>query len=301
MHNQRAPSDTRVCAVVVSYFPDADFENRLKILLPQVDTLVIVDNTPEQSARPKLKSFTNDQDHLSMIEVKKNAGVAAALNLGLKHALEKGCTWLLTLDQDTHCYSDMVETLLEARNACHLKPAVVGGNYLDPRNSKLKIRDPVPEKWLEQKTVITSGCLVDPAIANQIGGFREDYFIDQVDHEFCLRMRAHGHAVIITSKVIMEHSVGETEGPWLPFLNTLPSHPAMRKYYITRNSLITIAQYWRTEPVWCLYRSCRLILGLALMAVMETDRARKIKAFFLGCADALRKDMGPCKWKELEQ
>lgn len=283
-----------VCAIVVAFFPDHEFEERLLTVLPQVESLVVVDNTPGSGCARRLKPLTDRESHLHVIENQTNLGVAAALNQGLSLALNQGSQWLLTLDQDTVCYPDIVETLLHTRANCELAPAVIGGNYLDPRNGKNKVAEDRTGTWLEQKTVITSGCLVDVAIAHHIGGFRDNFFIDQVDHEFCLRMRAQGRRVIISRKPVMMHSVGEPDGPRLPFLGALPSHPPLRKYYITRNSLVTVADYWQQEPEWCLRRSVRLLLGLALMALLEKNRLPKVRAFAAGVVDGLHRRMGPC-------
>ncbi len=127
-----------------------------------------------------------------------------------------------------------------------------------------------------------------------MGGFREDYFIDQVDHEFCLRARAHGHQVVISRKPVMAHSVGESGGVWMPWLGVLPNHPPVRKYYIARNTVVTVKAYWRREPQWCLRRLARLLLGLGGMAFLEKQGFAKVRAFAGGIADGLHGRMGPC-------
>lgn len=287
-------STDRTCAVVVTYFPDPGLTEHLQILLPQVDALVIVDNTPGGGCANRLETFASNET-VSIIEIGDNIGVAAALNTGLEQALKLDCPWLLTLDQDTQCYPDMMETLLHVYAASNLQPAVIGGNYLDPRNRKTKVPEYGRREWLEQTTVITSGCLVDAAIARDIGGFKEEYFIDQVDHEFCLRVRAHGYKVVITRRPVMTHSVGEANGPRLPFLGALPGHPPLRKYYITRNSLVTVANYWRTEPGWCLRRTARLLSGLISMTLLEKHGFAKLRAFKAGAIDAVHRQMGPCR------
>jgi rhamnosyltransferase len=114
-------------------------------------------------------------------------------------------------------------------------------------------------------------------VALAIGGFREDYFIDQVDHEFCLRARAHGHQVVISRKPVMAHSVGESGGVWMPWLGVLPNHPPVRKYYIARNTVVTVKGYWRREPQWCLRRLARLLLGLGGMFFLEKQGFAKVR------------------------
>ena len=291
-HVPPVPSAANICAVIVAYFPDEDFEARLKTILYQVGRLVIVDNTPEAiSLSPGMIDTWGERIHC--ITNHANRGVASALNQGIEHALLRGFCWVLTLDQDTQCYPDMVVMLCSVYEHCNPKPAVVGSNYLDPRNRKPKV--PVQGNGcLEQKTVITSGSLVNAKIALLIGGFLDDYFIDQVDHEFCLRLRARGYRVVISREPVMAHSVGRPGGVGVPLLGILPNHPPLRKYYIARNSVVTVAKYWRREPGWCLRRSVRLILGLLLMTTLEQQRFAKARAFAAGFMDGVRYRMGPC-------
>lgn len=288
------PSATNVCAVVVAYFPDAEFEARLQTILPQVARLVVVDNTPDAIA-PSADLKATWGDRLHYIANRDNRGVAAALNQGLEFALKQDLPWLLTLDQDTQCYPDMVEILGRAYEGCLPRPAVIGSNYFDPLNHRLKVQVGDETESLEQKTVITSGSLVDTRVARQVNGFREDYFIDQLDHEFCLRVRSHGYRVVISRRPAMAHSVGRPGGARLPFLGVLPNHPPVRKYYIARNTVVTVAQYWRREPVWCLRRLVRLFLGLGEMALLEEQRLSKVRAFAGGIVDGLHRRMGPCQ------
>lgn len=278
--------------MTVAYYPDEHFCERLQRLLPQVKILV-VDNTPAPGGRLAL-ALGGCGGRIHLIENHRNVGIAAALNQGLEYALQMGCKWLLTMDQDTRCHPDMVPSLLRALDACGANVAVVGSNYFDAHNHRPMFPASGDRECLEQKTVITSGSLVDGAVARALGGFREDYFIDQVDHEFCLRVRAHGYRVVVSRKPVMEHSVGKPGGVRLPFLGVLPSHPPLRKYYIARNTVVTVANYWRQEPEWCLRRLLRLLLGLGYMAVLEKDRVAKVRAFMAGITDGVVGRMGPC-------
>src|SRR4051812_37127020 len=90
-----------VCAIVVAYFPDEKFNERLQAVLPQVARVVVVDNTPPGSAAPKLADSLKDPAKVHLISNRANLGISAALNQGLHHALEAGFKWALTLDQDT--------------------------------------------------------------------------------------------------------------------------------------------------------------------------------------------------------
>ena len=289
-------SSVSLCAVFVTYFPDVAFVERLRQLVPQVTKVVIVDNTSAENSALDMKWLAQEFPKVAVVENRANKGIAAALNQALAFAASEGYKWILTLDQDTQCHPEMVPTLLRLSETCQHKPLVIGSNYFDPQANRTKVSSGHQDvDYFEQKTVITSGSLIDVRMARSIGGFREDFFIDQVDHEFCLRARSHGHVIVISRKPVMTHSVGRLGGVRLPFLGILPNHPPVRKYYIARNTVVTVSNYWRTEPVWCAKRLIRLLLGLLEMAVLETHRFQKIRAFVAGISDALSQRMGPCQ------
>lgn len=284
----------RVCGVVVAFFPDMEFRSRIEQVMQQVDALLVVDNTPSGGCRDLLASLTSRHEKLVVVESHRNVGVAAALNQGLAHAAKIGCDWLLTLDQDTQVYPIMVETLLRTYADCRASPAIVGSNYLDPRRGRPAFPSTGVGRCVEAKTVITSGSLILVTAAQAIGGFREDYFIDQVDHEFCLRIRAHGYRVAISQTPVMTHSVGEAGGVNVPFFGSLPNHSPTRKYYIARNSIVTIADYWSREPMWCLRRLIKLSLGFLLIIIAEKKQRRdKARAFVAGIQDGINRRLGP--------
>ena len=296
--NAPAASQTntaRTCAIVVTYLPDSGIALRLQTLAAQVDSMMVVDNTPGGRDAWPVPIPTVDSIPFAIVENRANLGIAAALNIGLNHEMALDCRWVLTMDQDTLSYPDMVDTLLLAAEACQSAPAVIGGNYFDVKKGRHEVPGSAPGQCQEKKTVITSGCLVDAPFAREIGGFREDFFIDQVDHEFCLRARAHGRRVAITVMPVMQHSVGGWNGPRVPLLGwELPEHSALRKYYITRNSIVIARTYWRKEPVWCLVRLTRLFAGVTSIVLFEPEKAKKIRAFATGLGDGLQGRMGKC-------
>lgn len=302
MRPATGPSANKVCAVVVIYYPDDEFVARLERVLPQVGKIVVVDNTPQGTGSMKNRAAMRGLPNTELIENQVNKGIAEALNQGLAFAAKNGFDWLVTLDQDTQCHPDMVRTLIKLSEVCQPRPLALGSNYFDPQTNRTKVSiGQSDDDFLEQKTVITSGCLIDVRLALSIGKFRADYFIDQVDHEFCLRARANGYPVIISRKPLMTHSVGRPGGVRLPFLGVLPNHPPVRKYYIARNTMVMVATYWLKEPAWCLRRLTRLFLGLIEMALLEEHRFSKVRAFAGGMFDGLSHRMGPCQRASLVQ
>ncbi len=146
---------------------------------------------------------------------------------------------------------------------------------------------------MKRRTVITSGTLMSLELFKNIGGFREDYFIDSIDHEYCLRARANGYPVVMSCKTLMSHSIGRPGprgGHFLAF-----DHPPVRKYYMARNTLVTLKTYFWREPAWAVRQLARLIVEFLSIVFVEGDKRNKGHAFFWGLVDAVRNKMGRCE------
>jgi len=285
-----------VCAVIVVFYPDISYEDSIESLLTQVEKLVIVDNSENGVVSKGLIKQRKQNANIIIIQNFSNMGIAKALNQAIDVARQFNCCWLLTLDQDTHYYKDIVEQLLSIYRVAEESIKVVGGNYYDTHNDLLYWEKDKSCQYKEVKTVITAGCLINVQTAIKIGCFREDFFIDQVDHEYCLRVRDHGYKVVLSNIPVMDHCVGEKGGVTFPMLGTFPNHSPLRKYYISRNSIVTIMNYWNKEPLWCITRFIKLMMGLFLILLFEKQKMLKTKAFITGFIDALRNRSGECQY-----
>ena len=78
-----------ICAVIVSYRPDAEIIENISAILEQVGEVVIVDNGSDAAGRDLLGKLSR-HPRLSFIYNEENRGVAAALNSGVKHAKAAG-------------------------------------------------------------------------------------------------------------------------------------------------------------------------------------------------------------------
>ncbi|MES2392876.1 MAG: glycosyltransferase, partial [Acidobacteriota bacterium] len=102
-----------VCAVIVTFHPDADVIANLQALRPQVSRVVVVDNgsTPEELAQLRQAALALD---VELIENGDNLGIAAALNRGIRRALELDYLWVLLFDQDSRVTEDFTQTMMGA-------------------------------------------------------------------------------------------------------------------------------------------------------------------------------------------
>jgi rhamnosyltransferase len=285
------PARDVVCAIVVTFNPDSDLCSRLERIARQLPRVVIVDNC---STAPCVVQLTKSADQLGihLILNSSNMGIARALNQGVRWAAEQGFGWVLALDQDTIIAPEMVESLGRVYRASTSPAAiaVIGSNFRRPGNATPfhNFTNLNGAFGREVKTVITSGSLMSLDVFHAIGGFRDDFFIDSVDLEYCLRARAHGFRVMMSSVPLMDHSIGRVSDHRLPWKNTGTSnHPPWRHYFMARNTMILAREYISKEPSWVLSSLWSRVKSILLVLFFERERLPKIRYFALGLIDGV--------------
>src|SRR5262249_43948355 len=147
--------------------------------------------------------------------------------------------------------------------------------------------------YWEMKAVITSGSLISLATFQSVGGFRDDFFIDYVDFEYCLRVRAHGYRVIRTVEPLMKHAIGNPVEHNICWRTTYTSnYPPLRQYFLIRNTLILTRDYILREPAWVLGTLWKRTKSLLLVILLEKDLASKMRFCALGFLDGIRNRTG---------
>jgi len=282
-----------VCALIVTYQPDEDLSERIdSLILPQVKEVIIVDNHSDKDAQRVLMGLGR-KVRIHLLQLSSNNGLAAALNKGMGLASQRGYRWVLTLDQDTEPHLLMLDTLTElvSQYTEDKKLAVIGSNWIEKNTGVLKFRDSKQNdnKWVKRKTVITAGSLMSVDVFNDIGPFREDFFIDGIDHEYCFRAWSKGFAVISTTKPLMKQPVGEGSVHSFLGLFTVPAtnHAPFRWYFITRNRIILVWLNLLKDPLWSLSKFIRLLGLFGIVILFENQKFAKCKFILLGICDAL--------------
>ncbi|MFT3813719.1 MAG: glycosyltransferase family 2 protein [Acidovorax sp.] len=244
-----AEAGAQVFAVVVSYRSDPQrLVQQFDRLLQQVTAIVWVDNASPASLQQLLPRWAAQPVHA--IWLPENQGIAAAQNRGMERALALGATHVLLMDDDSLPDRGMVPRLLAALDA-HPQAAAAGAHHADPRRqaertpfSKIvdgRLRwlpcDDPRQVW-EVDHVIASGCLIPSQVLQAIGAMREDFFIDWVDIEWCLRARDHGYRIYGVCGALLEHTLG---GKVVRVLGReIPWHAPWRHYYQARNFVLML-------------------------------------------------------------
>ncbi|CDH45675.1 putative WbbU [Candidatus Contendobacter odensis Run_B_J11] len=265
-----------VYAVVVTYYPQADtFLPLMNELVQQTDMVIIVDNTDASDDRffEVLYKKNSYIEHINIIRLGKNFGIAAALNVGIEAAKIAGCTHVLLSDQDSLPDSKMVFNLLRAElevSKTGVKVGAVGPTYTDlhtkitypfqaqlPRHFFYGHQAPTPANpHVEALTLITSGTLIPIEVFQDVSLMREDFFIDQVDIEWCHRARSRGYHLFGTGYATMYQRMGESHlRVWYLRWRNESAYSPLRIYYRLRNyvalcRLEYIDWRWKLRSSW---------------------------------------------------
>jgi len=266
---------SKIAAVVILYNPESSIEKNISSYLNQVDKLYVVDNSEKlnNSLIEKIKTL----DKVEYIPNKTNIGIAAALNIGANKAIEEGFNYLLTMDQDSEALPAMVSTLLECFSQ-DFKIALVSP-LLQHSSGRNIIKE--TEKSCEQVfTAWTSGNLLDLNIFKETGGFKEELFIDYVDHEFCLRLNKMGFKIYICNKTFLKHNLGKIKEINLIFRKVYTTnHSAIRLYYRVRNRFYVKHIYKKIIPAF--FKQDNKDFWKSAIKIMLFEKSRMKKIIFM--------------------
>lgn len=233
----------KIFTVIVCFKPNITNLSLLcQTLLNNNSAVIIIDNTEECYI-----NINSDFAQCSLFHLGENTGIAHAQNIGIKHAIKCGANVIVFFDQDSKIDSNFLPSLLP--NLVPGEPKIVapviydnitGIEFPSFRLNKLKL----PVKIYKEERdmpydvdfVISSGSAVTTAAFNKAGLMDEDFFIDYVDIEWCIRCRNKNIPIQIVPGAIMIHSIGEKIiNFW--FLSSF-IHSPIRCYYQIRNSFI---------------------------------------------------------------
>jgi rhamnosyltransferase len=284
----------RVCAVCVTYHPDSSLAERLARIQRQVSHLVIVDNGSSAAALGMLSKIAKG-DHVTVIPCNENLGIARAQNVGVEYAIKNEYDFALLLDQDTCVNEDLVSVLTRIHHfhADKDRLAVVGAGYVGSQPAPTRV-DESELACEEVDAVIASGSLLPLEAFKHIGPFREEFFIDYVDNEYCARARKKGYLVVRAQRTLMDHVIGDpSPHRFLWMTKYTRNHSADRLYYQARNDTVMLRESGKYRAgSWCLksfgraFRRCKRVL------LFEHDKAAKVFGVLQGWCDGVRGRLG---------
>lgn len=287
-----------ICAVVVTYHPDDTVDQNVRAIARQCDSVFIVDNGSPSDTLEPIRRLAKAVANISLIINEENLGIAEALNIGIRHARAAASPqWIVTFDQDSTPTDGMIEVMLSAAKieSDRSLVAIIAPSHIDRSSgARLESGSLNSHQGLREVTsTLTSGNLVNVEALDRVGLFDTSFFIDYVDHEFCLRCRSHGYSIVEVESAKLLHSLGEFRSSKVLGMTINASHHnPLRRYYITRNRLIVWKKYLSSETRWVMRDVVSAIKETIKIIFVESDRRQKLKSIGEGIRDACRGRLG---------
>jgi rhamnosyltransferase len=169
-----------LAGVLIAYYPDTRVEENIFSYLETLNFLLIVDNSPTESAT--LKSLQKTGKVCYQWDG-TNYGIAEALNRGAMKGVQLGFKWLLTMDQDSRFTTGALQLMVAFANTqCKVGIISPMHNLTGGKKGNSTSRSEVI------KVAMTSGNLLNLEAYQACGPFMNKLFIDYVDYEYCLRL-----------------------------------------------------------------------------------------------------------------
>lgn len=269
-----------IASVTVAYNGEGDLPRHLKGLLNQTVPLTEIIVVNNASTDGTLRLLSKEYPEVTVLDLGSNSGVGGGYAAGLAYAVnQKKYDWVWLFDQDSvptpECLERLLATLNTEEGPDHttaiLAPTCLHRSTMRDypgllwRNGWRKV--PAEQSVTFVDAVISSGSLIRSEAIKRAGPPREDFFIDYIDLEHCLRLRSSGYRIAVVRDAILHHSLGAPRIVRLGSLSRVwADHVPWREYYKARNEVFTIwTHYPNFASKWSVVRRLiRHALGILL-------------------------------------
>jgi rhamnosyltransferase len=300
-----AASEKLAC-VTVSWRPDSTILAAQIAALPIDSLKIVVDNGSPAACVDMLAAIEKTVPNFHLLRNAENRGLAAALNQGVQAARESSseAEFVLLLDQDSEPLPGSIETLLDAFRKLEESGTSVGavGPLLRDAASELTHGFHQCTRWRWKRIYPTekddapvpcanlngSGTLMRIDQYLELGGLREDFFVDHIDTEWSFRLLAHGKTLWGIPRAVFLHRMGQASiRYWLFGWRIWPSRSPARHYYLFRNAIWLIRSD-EALKVWKAWAVLKLLLTFCVHAALDPARGEQIRNMARGVRDGLR-------------
>jgi hypothetical protein len=302
---EKAPPAPAWHAVVLSWNGRADTLRCLASLVavdPPGVVIVCVDNGSsdgsQQAVRERFPGVT-------LIEAGENLGYAAGNNLGIRHALAHGASWVMLVNNDATVAPDVIAGFLAAARERPRAGILAGKVYFADRPQTIWFagqrvsellgysgrprgygRADGPRYGRVAPTGRAVGALM--AVSRQaidaVGLLGEDLFAYVEDVDWALRVRRAGLEVVFAPGARAWHRVSASTGGEAASTHTL--------YYGVRNTVIVLERRRALGSVGTVLRRVAIRTAFALHALTRANRGEALRAVRAGFDDARRGRLG---------
>lgn len=273
------------CIIIVTYEPEL---NQLRHLVKNVQAAdflpILVDNSEKNPLKKGL--FFGE---IQMIAMQGNAGIAAAQNAGITLAKKLGAEIIGFFDQDSQADAELIQKLsnyTDLYEDCVIAPVALEKDtlleYPVQRLNKMGYPKDVYVKNAKrpQKVdlVISSGTMMSMKVIEKAGMFDEDFFIDFVDIEWCLRCKKAAVPIYVLPDAVLYHKIGNEVIDAGQMKITV--HSPLRTYYKVRNSFLLL--YKKVNVIFAFRQILPAVIHNLLLIFRVENKKEYLKYYLLG-------------------
>ena len=251
----------KLAAAVILYKPEEIGMDTVKTNIQSYasysDIIYVVDNSPEKTMSNR--EIASSIGKCVYIYNGNKGGIAGAQNKACRQAIKDGYEWLMTMDQDSifepeqiKTYMHLVETYIPTdEKAVSFGPQIKNMNQQIywTKQIRFKILSPIKRKILGKRwkprqvpsvqfpnDVIASANIIKLSAWEAVGGFDDSFFIDEVDKNFCHKLKRQGYKIIKFCDAYLTQCFGTKVFAILP--KYYENYTPFRLYHIFRNMYI---------------------------------------------------------------
>jgi rhamnosyltransferase len=293
----------RISAIIISYNPNEIIYKSVQQLSLIIGKIFIIDNNSCQKNKEILFQMAEKFNNIEIVLNGRNLGIACALNQGIKLSSESGFEWVVTLDQDSFFETNSLKQMfcLARYLSQNHRVGIIAPTY---QIKFLKVNQSFYEAFFFNNVLVetqhgryknifatmTSGNLIPIKVFEEVGNFDENFFIDYVDFEFCLRLNKFGYEIIQSFDTVLVHALGSSVERKLFFdliRLQVSVHSPIRIYYKYRNRFITYKRYFFNFPVWVIIDFLSIPREILKINLVCSGRLNYLKSILKGMFDGI--------------
>ncbi|MBC6493152.1 glycosyltransferase [Flavihumibacter stibioxidans] len=279
----------KIAGVVILFNPGQEVLENIKTYSRHISKLFIVDNSPKPATISNSESLTGVK--FEFIHDSKNQGIASRLNQVAKAAIDDGFDLLLTMDQDSYFEEpDIAAYMACSKNINWERIAMAGINFGVQAPKEINCHTSVVTE------LITSGSILNLRLFNIIGGFDENLFIDEVDHDYCYTAIEKGFEIVLFENIRLVHSLGNSSEnlSLKSFKKTARTlHSPIRIYFMTRNYFYVTQKHSGHFKVEMKNKKNALLNRIKNNLLYGNEPFLVLKYIIKGLIDFRKQKMGP--------
>ena len=265
--------------------------------------LIVVDNA---SSDDSVKRLEKESPDVHFLPSGYNTGFTGGNNIGLKKAEELGAEYVFFLNNDTVVSENVLDELL-AFSSGHPDVGIVGpltyyfeaveiisfGGGEINRNTgmysqfnKDKTLNQLSDKVIYCSFIEGAAMFMRTALAVEVGGFNDAYFLTSEESELCVRVVDKGYKLAVITSCSVWHKISRT----------LEGRSALRNYFVFRNRLLFVKRNAVGFGISNLIELAWYYVKCFAWTLLKGRNLSAANGIFLGTLDFFKGTTGPGRY-----